>query len=203
MSQQSSPTFRLPKELRLLIYDQVASSILTPGSSSVSLQEYLGLIISSKQTYQEFERQYLRNFQRVLQEVRNAWRLEPPIKVPLPRNLGEASSVLIYFPEFELNVKCTDSSELHDFFAVLVDRFPSCTLVPDHEKFESLDARTACLEKLQNAIWRCTTLIRHVSLGDRRGWTPECLCVVSSKSVQDCKRRTCQLFMRLEMRRDA
>lgn len=196
---QCSSTLPLPKELRLLIYDHIAQSILEPGSPSANLYEYRGLILSSKEIYEEFEAQYLRNLYSVLQEVRQAWTRKPNVRVLRPKRLPTTTSALIYIPDFAFDGKNPASSELDHFFTVLVDHLPACTLVPDPEEFKNKDAQTRCLEKLQRVVWRCTKPIHHTSLGKGTGWTPECMSVVLPKRSQCHGRvRTCKLFLRLE-----
>ena len=196
---QHSSILPLPKEIRLIIYDYIARSILEPGLPPTDLHDYQGLILSSKQIYWEFEAQYLRNLHVVLQNLRSAWTLEPTIRMFTPNDLSETTSMHIYMPNFAFDGKSPPSSELDHFFTTLVHHLPACTLVPDPEEFKNKDAKMKCLEKIQKVVWRCTKPVQHMSLGEKPGWTPECLSVVLPKHSQDHGRvRTCRLFLRLE-----
>lgn len=194
-----SLTIQVAKEIRLLIYDCITLS-LSSSTHPATLQDYQGLLLSSKQTYHEFQAQYLYTFDHSLREVRKAWPFDSPIEIHTPESLQDTYNTYIHIPDLTSSFqRLLISSELQHFFTVLVSRLHSCTLIPDPMQCKNDNTKMKALEKLQMLVWESLKLHKHVSLGNRRQWTPECLCVVSAKDRNEHETvRVCRLYLRLQ-----
>lgn len=193
------PFMALPKELRLDIYDCIAKSITERTLPSITLRDYQGLLLSSKQTYLEFESHYVKAFNRDNNQIYRSWPLERKIKISTPTKLHETNHVRIHFPDIGDFRESPDLFKgMVQFVTALVDCFHSCALLPDDAVFKTRDEQLNCSKLLRKMIDTCVAHQGNEFLQNvcQWAWLPQCLFLVSPKSrLRERRVRACQLYL--------